>query len=404
MERILAVDDNLVNLKVVAATLAQIGYEVHMAESGPEALSLVDSIRPDLIILDINMPEMDGYEVCRRLRGKPNTASIPIMILTAHDTLEEKIKGFEAGADDYLTTPFQKAELQARVRVLVRRHGSPQLETTLTRGETIGVISLRGGVGVSTMSVNLSAALSQIWRQPVALIDLVLTLGQSALMLNLPLRNTWTDISGFPYTELDADLVQKVMMAHPCGVSVLAAPRSYHESETVTPETVKTSIDLLSTRFPYMVLDLPHQLNEVAMVGLESCDMIVAMMAPELASVRSMAGLLEVFDSLKFDRQKLRVVLNWTFEKRGLAKKDIENVLKQPVSLVVPFAPETFVPAINLGVPPVLGIPNSPIAGLFEDFAFSISKEEDQKTTPEQPSESWQRVTARLQVRQQVKK
>ena len=97
------------------------GYEVFKAASGPEALRQVDDIRPDLIILDVMMPEMDGYEVCRRLRNTATTARLPIMMLTAQESVEEKVRGFEAGADDYMTKPFQPPELQARVKVLLRR-------------------------------------------------------------------------------------------------------------------------------------------------------------------------------------------------------------------------------------------------------------------------------------------
>ncbi len=96
-ERILAVDDNPVNLKVVRATLIRAGYDVFTASNGLEALAILEEMVPDIILLDITMPDMDGYEVCRRLRAKPETAHVPVMMLTAHDSLDEKVKGFEAG-------------------------------------------------------------------------------------------------------------------------------------------------------------------------------------------------------------------------------------------------------------------------------------------------------------------
>ena len=93
--KIFAVDDNEINLKVVKTTLSQVGHEVITATNGVEALERVDSILPDVIILDISMPIMDGYEVCRKLRENPKTAQIPIIILTAFNALEDKIKGFD---------------------------------------------------------------------------------------------------------------------------------------------------------------------------------------------------------------------------------------------------------------------------------------------------------------------
>ena len=117
--RVLAVDDDPVNLKLVSMTLSQEGYKVFTAPGGVEALSQVDGIQPNLVILDVSMPGMDGYEVCRRLRQKPNLTGLPIMMLTANDTLEQKVKGFEAGADDYMVKPFQMPELKVRVQALL---------------------------------------------------------------------------------------------------------------------------------------------------------------------------------------------------------------------------------------------------------------------------------------------
>jgi adenylate cyclase len=117
--RILVVDDTPANIKLLDAVLGSQGYTVLPAASGAEALSLVDQEPPDLVLLDILMPGMDGYEVCRRLRAQPATAHLPVIMITASET-KDKIKGLEAGADDFLAKPFDQAELLARVRSLLR--------------------------------------------------------------------------------------------------------------------------------------------------------------------------------------------------------------------------------------------------------------------------------------------
>jgi pilus assembly protein CpaE len=196
--------------------------------------------------------------------------------------------------------------------------------------------------------------------------------------------------------ELEPDLLQNVLINSPSGVAVLAAPRAVSDGELVKPEHVKIVIEMLRDRYSYVVLDMPHDFRETSLAGLDLADGIVTVLAPELASVRAMAGTLEVFDSLGYAREKVTMVLNWVFERRGLARKDIENVLRQSVQMVLPFAPETFVSAINLGAPPVIAAPMSPIGALFEDFAYSLSRVEDQKKKPANPSESWKRVQERL--------
>ena len=118
--KILVVDDTPRNVKLLADLLTIKGYEVVTAASGREALGQVETERPDLVLLDVVMPEMSGYDVCRQIRENPATQILPVVMVTVLEPAEERIKGLEAGADDFLTTPINQAELLARVRSLLR--------------------------------------------------------------------------------------------------------------------------------------------------------------------------------------------------------------------------------------------------------------------------------------------
>ena len=113
--RILVVDDTPANLQALAATLKEKGYQISVATNGKQALEAVTRIRPDLILLDVMMPEMDGFEACRRLKSTDATSDIPIIFLTARTETEDIVKGFELGAVDYVPKPFNAPELLARV-------------------------------------------------------------------------------------------------------------------------------------------------------------------------------------------------------------------------------------------------------------------------------------------------
>ena len=116
--RVLVVEDDTAIAEVLRRALRQEGHEVRSAEDGVEALELAESFVPDLVILDLGLPKLDGVEVCQRLRAESDA---PILILTARSDMDDRVEGLDSGADDYLVKPFERKELLARMRALMRR-------------------------------------------------------------------------------------------------------------------------------------------------------------------------------------------------------------------------------------------------------------------------------------------
>ncbi|HSW59355.1 MAG TPA: response regulator, partial [bacterium] len=120
MTTILCVDDTPQNLKLLEAFLAPAGYEILEAENGETALKIIQTENPDLVLLDVMMPDMDGFEVIRKIRQDEKLQQLPIILVTALKEKEDRIKGIDAGCDDFISKPVDKMELLARVRSLLK--------------------------------------------------------------------------------------------------------------------------------------------------------------------------------------------------------------------------------------------------------------------------------------------
>src|SRR5512141_547271 len=140
--RVLVVDDVPANVKLLEARLSAEYFDVTTAQSGPEALAICERAECDIVLLDVMMPDMDGFEVCRRLKQNPSTHHIPIVMVTALDQASDRLKGLQAGADDFLTKPVSDIALIARVRSLVRlKMMTDELRMRAVTSKDIGIES-----------------------------------------------------------------------------------------------------------------------------------------------------------------------------------------------------------------------------------------------------------------------
>ncbi|HNS64540.1 MAG TPA: response regulator, partial [Anaerolineaceae bacterium] len=171
VDKILIADDDPETLRLVSLMLQRQGYQIVTASNGNQTLGMARTELPDLIILDVMMPDMDGYEVARQLRKQPDTSNIPILMFTAKSQVEDKVTGYESGADDYLTKPVHPAELQAHIRSLLSRAKS-RAPASVERGHMVGILAAKGGVGASTLALNLAIAFARRTKKDVVAAEL----------------------------------------------------------------------------------------------------------------------------------------------------------------------------------------------------------------------------------------
>ncbi|MCP4139964.1 MAG: response regulator/pilus assembly protein [Chloroflexi bacterium] len=404
MIKILSIDDEKIFHNMIIHALKAHDYQVETALNGNEGIQKARAFKPDLIITDVMMPDMNGYEVTTALRREDEFAHTPILVLTAQADMQAKLEAFEAGADDHLTKPFVPQELLARIEALLRRSqrnlsSRKEAGTTTENSSLIALHSLRGGTGCSSLAVNLSLAMQELWQKPTLLLDLATTAGQVALMLNAPLKRTWADLARFSAGNIDSEAINSAINQYENGLSFIPSPTLPSEATPLEKETLKTALKILAKEYNYIFADLPHDFHPMTLSTLDEADRILLVVAPEMASIRAAAAALDTYSKLGYPPEKITLVLNAIMPRSGLSKEKIESALSLPITVTVPYVADKFVHAINYGQPFLFKYPEETATNLFEDFSFYLSQSEHKENKPAASSETWQRVYKRIKAR-----
>jgi len=399
---VLLIDDEPFYYKLLSKPMKEGGHEFVYSKTGKDGLAKISAKKPDVIIVDLRLPDMSGHEILERLRRDADFNSIPVIVITAKNELGDKLKAFELGADDYLVKPFQPEELVARMRILARRGRAMQIVSQMERSDekyttTLVVHSLRGGVGCTSVAVNLALALNQVWAKPSILMDTVLSAGQVAMMLNAKPRITWEDLAEVENKELDEDMVNTVALKHESGLFYVAAPRSPIALDTFSDGFWRMALDAVTKQYEFVVIDTAHDFTDVTIQMLNAASSIVLVIAPEMGSLRAAMSALDIYDRLGFAKDSIQMVLNRTSSVGGIRKSQIEKVLGRPVEFELPYEPEEVIRAVNFGEPFLLTKPELPISERIEEMAYQLSHEVHKNLPPPAPTEAWKRVTRRLE-------
>lgn len=250
--KILVVDDDPNALRLVSYAFLAEGYETVTANSGAEALARLASEQPDLIVLDVMMPDMSGLELCQRIRANRQTSRLPILMLSARGLVADRVAGLKAGADDYLPKPADTSELIARAEALLTRasYAAPPV------AQVLAFFGVKGGVGTTTVAVNLGAQLAQPGKS-VCLVELRPGIGTAPALLGLQPAHQLGELLQKPPEQLGQRDVEACLLAHSSGLRLLAAPQSADKPYEITSEFVEALVRHLSRMMDYVLFDLP---------------------------------------------------------------------------------------------------------------------------------------------------
>ncbi|HEY8180028.1 MAG TPA: response regulator [Candidatus Limnocylindria bacterium] len=382
--KVLVVDDDLNIQRVLVFTLKQEGFEVIVASDGQTGVTTAKDAHPDLILMDVAMPKLDGYAATQQIRAaETDGRRVPIIMLTAEADVGERVKGLRAGADDDIVKPFHPLELMARIKALLARGGS--LPTAAgTEATTLGRLAVlygaKGGVGTTTIAINTAIAMGRELRRRTALIDANLQFGDLRVFLDLGL-DTASIVNAVSEPDLDTDLLRKLIVRHHSGVDLLLAPPSPEAADIVMerqrtdPTTVSTLLNLFRKMYDYTFVDMVKTIDDFNLQLFDEADVIFVIMTADLSCLKNVRSVLETMDHLGYERAKVQLVLNRSNAYTGINVNNAESALNRKVDYQVINEYRGAISALNSGEPFMSSRPDGPLGRSVADFARQVDEQ-----------------------------
>jgi DNA-binding response OmpR family regulator len=365
-------------LRLVGLMLQRQGYEVRAANNGLQALSMAQAEKPDLILLDIMMPDMDGYEVARRLRADPATAEVPIIMFTAKTQVDDKVAGFEAGADDYLTKPTQPRELFAHMRAVLTRSTKKGVTSAPSgeKGYMVGVMAARGGLGVTTLTLNLGISLRETFNKEVIVAEFRPGQGSISLELGYLKPEGLNHLLQKKPTEIGTNEIENELTTHASGLRLLLASHQPHDSQYISAiATFEALARQLAYMARYVIVDLGPSLTPVNDKVIKLCDEVIVVIEPVPQSITHTKALIQDLVSSGIGEGRITLVLvNRIRSGVQLSWSQVQEQLGHTISVIFTPAPELAYQASAHNLPIVLQQPDSLTSQQFSKLAERITQ------------------------------
>jgi pilus assembly protein CpaE len=373
-ERVLFVDDEAQIRKLVETFLSRHGYVVTTATDGWEALREIKKEQPHIVITDVNMPNLNGLELTRRLRAEAATARLPVIMLSAKKQADDILAGYAQGADEYVAKPVELAVLAAKVDLILKRVRPPEgtaAAAALAKGRVCVILHGKGGVGATTIAVNGAFALASTMSYRVAVLDLSLEFANAGMLMDLQARQTLADLSDVRIEDMSDDLFDLFVARHASGVRLVTGTARPEHAELVTVPAVHHAIDRLKASSDYVLVDTAATFTQHTLAAIDSADVLVVVTSPRLASLKSANDMLSVIDKLSIPKERTLLALN-RITAGGLQNDQVTRFFGRKPDVVIPHTP-LFDDAADGGKPLVVGSPSSAGALSIRDLSAQIT-------------------------------
>ena len=339
----------------------------------------------DVIVLDAVPAPRSLADMCREVRANPALAEVPILVISASDDVEERIRLLEAGADDVMVRPVDERELDARVEALDLRHrrgkdlrpGTLVASTRRPGQRLIAVYSPKGGVGTTTVSVNLALAIAARTPDQVALVDLTSMGGHCATNLDLRPKLTIADLVRDSQGMVSPEILRTTYMTrHDGGVLVLAGSSAPSTAPLMQGGEAAGLLEAVLAAVPTVVADLGSHLDDRVMASLDVADDIVVVVTPDFPALKSVHAFLEFLGQSSTKASEPTLVVNEMYALQTLTPGDIDTALGRHVSIRIPYDPLLYLRAANQGSPVFASAPTSQPARRYDQLAAVLLGED----------------------------
>ena len=381
--RVLVVDDDLNIQRVLVFALKQEGYEVTVASDGAAGVEMALDARPDLILMDVAMPKLDGYAATQQIRAAEKGAGrVPIIMLTSEADVEQRVRGLRAGADDDIVKPFHPLELMARIKALLARGGptGPKAGAEpATLGKLCAFYPAKGGVGTTTIAINTAIALARELKRRTALIDANLQFGDLRVFLDLGL-DTPSIVNAVSEPDLDLDLFKTMLVNHRSGIDLLLAPPTPEAADIVVerqrqaPAMLTNLLGLSRRLYDYTLVDMSQSIDDFNLQLFDEADVIYVVMTADLSCLKNVPLVLETMVSLGYEQGKVQLVLNRSNAYTGINVSNAESALGRKIDYQVINEYHGAISALNSGEPFMSSRADAPLSKSVLAFAKALDK------------------------------
>jgi pilus assembly protein CpaE len=378
--KVLVVDDDLNIQRVLVFTLKQEGFDVVVASDGATGVEMARTTEPDLILMDVAMPKLDGYAATQQIRAAEQGRRVPIIMLTSEADVGERVKGLRAGADDDIVKPFHPLELIARIKALLARGGTNAPRESGEQpplGQLCVFYGAKGGVGTTTIAINVAIALARDLKRRTGLIDANLQFGDTRVFLDLGLDNA-SIVNAIGEPDLDAELMRKLVVKHHTGIELLLAQPSPEAADIVVerqrqhPEALSNLLNLSRRLWDYTLVDMVKTIDDFNLQLFDEADVIFVVMTADLSCLKNVRLVLETMASLGYERSKVQLVLNRSNAYTGINLNNAESALGRKIDYQIVNEYRGAISALKSGEPFMSSRPDGPLGRSVTDFARAV--------------------------------